>query len=398
MSTYDFAVIGGGILGLATARELARRDPAARVVVLEKEDRIAEHQTGRNSGVIHSGIYYKPGSAKARFCVAGSRAMTEYCDEHAIPYVRCGKLIVATTAEEVTDLRALRERALANGITGVELLDETATRTVEPEVRGTASLHVPSTAIVDFRVVAASLTRELADARVELRLGSRVHGIRSTSGQIVLATATGAIASGRVIACAGLGSDEIARWVGGSRKMRIVPFRGDYYRLAAHRRGLVRGLIYPVPDQRFPFLGVHFTTRVDGEVWLGPNAVLAFGMEAYRRSDFDLGDTVGVLRYAGFRALARRYWRTGLAELARAYSKSGFLAALRRYVPALRIEDLLPGPSGIRAQAVSDDGMMVDDFWYESVPRILVVRNAPSPAATSSLVLAREIVDRALAA
>lgn len=398
MIRYDHAVIGAGILGLATARELVRRDPRSRVVVLEKEDRIAAHQTGRNSGVIHSGIYYTPGSAKARFCVAGARAMAEYCDEHAIRYVRCGKLIVAIHPEEIVDLHKLKERGIANGLTGVQLLDEVATKTIEPHVRGIASLHVPTAAIVNYGTVAGAITSELVRSGVEMRLHARVTRITPGAASVTVATEKGVIEAGNLIACAGLGSDEIAAQVGASPAMRIVPFRGDYYRLAPQRRSLVRGLIYPVPDSRFPFLGVHFTPRTDGDVLLGPNAVLAFGLEAYRRTDLNVGETLGVIGYGGFRKLARRYWRTGLSELARDYSKRRFLAALQLYMPELRSEDLLPGPSGIRAQAVDSDGRMVDDFQYESAPRVLVVRNAPSPAATASFVLAREIVDRALAA
>lgn len=398
MNRFDHVVIGAGILGLATARELVRRDPGARIVVLEKEDRIAAHQTGRNSGVIHSGIYYTPGSAKARFCVSGARAMTEYCDEHAIRYVRCGKLIVAIRPDEIAALHALQQRAVANGIAAVQLLDEAATSAVEPHLRGAASLHVPSAAIVDFRAVAAAIASELLRAGVEIRLNMRVHRITPGGNGVVIATHSGPLESGHLIVCAGLGSDDIARQVGGSNGMRIVPFRGDYYRLAPARRGLVRGLIYPVPDARFPFLGVHFTPQMDGEVLLGLNAVLAFGMEAYRRTDVNVGETLGVLGYRGFRKLAKRYWRTGLSELVRDYSKARFLAALQGYMPELRAEDLLIGSSGIRAQAVSEDGSMIDDFWYESVQRVLIVRNAPSPAATASLVLAKEIVERALAA
>jgi L-2-hydroxyglutarate oxidase len=398
MIRYDHAVIGAGILGLATARELVRRDPGSRVVVLEKEDRIAAHQTGRNSGVIHSGIYYTPGSAKARFCVAGARAMAEYCDEHGIRYVRCGKLIVAIRPEEIADLHTLRERGIANGLIGVQLLDEVATKTIAPGVRAIASLHVPSAAIVNYANVAGAIASELLRSGVEVRLHARVRRITPAAESVTITTDTGAIEAGNLIACAGLGSDEIAAQVGASPTIRIVPFRGDYYRLAGHRRSLVRGLIYPVPDSRFPFLGVHFTPRVDGEVLLGPNAVLAFGLEAYRRTDLNLGETLGTIGYGGFRKLARRYWRTGLSELVRDYSKERFLKALQLYMPVLRSADLLPGPSGIRAQAVDSEGRMVDDFQYESVPRVLVVRNAPSPAATASFVLAKEIVDRALAA
>ena len=398
MTTYDLAIVGGGILGLATGREFLRRDPSARVAILEKEDQLALHQTGRNSGVIHSGIYYTPGSAKARFCVAGASSMIEYCEEHAIPYSRVGKLIVAIAEEELPRLEELRRRGAANGVDGVTRLDPAGIRECEPHVRGIAALHVPSTAIVDFRVVASALASDLARAGAEIRLRSEVLAIRAQPAHVEVRTGSETIECGQVIACAGIGSDRIARQIGGSDAIRIVPFRGDYYRLAPARRALVRGLVYPVPDPRFPFLGVHFTPRIDGEVWLGPNAVLALGTEAYRRRDIDLAQALTFVGYAGFRKMAVRYWRTGLAEIFRDYSKRLFLGALRRYMPDLRGSDLLPGPSGIRAQAIGSDGTMLDDFWFETLPRVLVVRNAPSPAATASLALAREIVDRAQAA
>jgi L-2-hydroxyglutarate oxidase len=397
LTAYDLAVIGGGILGLATAREFLTRNPSALVVILEKEEQLALHQTGRNSGVIHSGIYYTPGSAKARFCVDGARSMIAYCEEHAIPYARLGKLIVAIREEELPRLDELRRRGSANGVEGVVLLDQAGIRECEPYVRGIAALHVPSTAIVDFGLVARTLASGLVQAGVEIRLRSKVLAIRAHSRHVELDSSAGTIECERVIACAGIGSDQIAHQIGGSDAIRIVPFRGDYYRLAPARRGLVRGLVYPVPDPRFPFLGVHFTPRIDGDVWLGPNAVLALGLEAYRRRDIDLAQALAFIGYAGFRKMAVRYWRIGLAEIARDYSKRMFLGALRQYIPDLRPSDLLPGPSGIRAQAISSDGKMVDDFWFETLPRVLVVRNAPSPAATASLALAREIVDRAQA-
>lgn len=398
MTTYDVAVIGGGILGLATARELLLRDPGTRVVVLEKEDRIAGHQTGHNSGVIHSGIYYRPGSAKARFCVAGAAAMRAFCDERAIPYRRIGKLIVAAQADELSALDALEGRGAANGVGTVTRLDARSLREIEPALTGLAALHLPEVAVVDFAAVAEVLRADVVAAGGEVRLRSGVAAITVTAAGVTLATASGPVACGQVIACAGLGGDALARAVGAAPALRIVPFRGDYYRLAPARRDLVRGLIYPVPDPRFPFLGVHFTPRIDGDVWLGPNAVLAFGLEAYRRSDVDVRQTLGILGDPGFRRMAGRYWRTGLGELVRDYSKRRFLASLRRYLPGLTLADLLPGPSGIRAQAVDRAGTLVDDFWFEALPRVLLVRNAPSPAATASLVLAREIVDRARAA
>jgi L-2-hydroxyglutarate oxidase len=397
LTRYDLAIVGGGILGLATGREFLGGNPSARVLILEKEDQLALHQTGRNSGVIHSGIYYTPGSAKARFCVEGARLMTAYCDEHTIPFKRLGKLIVAIREEELPRLDELQRRGSANGVQGVVRLDETGIRECEPYVRGIAALHVPTTAIVDFGVVARTLASDLVRSGVEIRLSSKVLAIRAHPRHVEVETSSGKIECERVIACAGIGSDQIARQIGGSDAIRIVPFRGDYYRLTPVRRDLVRGLVYPVPDPRFPFLGVHFTPRIDGDVWLGPNAVLALGLEAYRRRDVDIAQALSFIGYGGFRKMAVRYWRTGLAEIVRDYSKRMFLGALRQYIPDLRAHDLLPGPSGIRAQAIAADGKMVDDFWFETLPRVLVVRNAPSPAATASLALAREIVDRAQA-
>ena len=397
MSAFDVAVIGGGILGLATAREILRRDPTRRVVVLEKEQRLAVHQTGRNSGVVHSGIYYAPGSAKARLCVEGARAMLAYCDEHRIPYQRCGKLIVAIGEHELAGLAKLEERGRANGVIGVTRLDASGIREREPNAAGIAALLVPSTAIVDFRRVAESIAAEITAAGATVRLSSAVTGIRAKGDGVSITTVSGAYDCVQAIVCAGLGSDAIARVAGGSDDIRIVPFRGDYYRLATERRALVRGLIYPVPDPRFPFLGVHFTRRIDGDVWLGPNAVLAFALEGYARRDVDLHQTLATLGYPGFRAMARRYWRTGLAELARDYSRRLFHGALRRYMPELRLADLRPGPSGVRAQAVTRDGTLVDDFWFERRGPVMLVRNAPSPAATASLAIAREILDAAYA-
>ena len=396
-NSFDVGVIGGGIVGLATARELLRRDPTRRVVIFEKEQRVAAHQSGHNSGVIHSGIYYAPGSAKARLCVAGSRALYAYCDEQRIPVERCGKLIVAIDPSELRALETLEQRAKANGVAGVERLDESGLRGVEPNAAGIAALFVPTTGIVDFQLVAEHYAAEVAAAGGVVRLGTAVTGIDAPDGSVQVRTTSGTFECGRVIACAGLGSDRVARMLGASDDMRIVPFRGDYYRLAESARGLVRGIIYPVPDPRFPFLGVHFTKRIAGDVWLGPNAVLAFALEGYRRSDVALGELADALGYPGFRTLARRYWRTGLAELARDFSQRLFYGSLRRYVPSLRESDLRPGPSGVRAQAVKRDGTLIDDFWFERKGGVTLVRNAPSPAATASLAIAGEIVDAALA-
>lgn len=395
---YDFAVIGAGILGLATARELVRRHPGASVLVLEKEARPAQHQTGHNSGVIHSGLYYAPGSAKARLCVEGRRLLLDFCGERNIKVEICGKLVVASDESEMPRLESLRERGVANGLKGLRTVDQTGIEEIEPAVRGVAALWVPEAGIVDFSIVASALSEELRVSGVDFRFGAPVRSIEIGPTCVELQASDRVILAGRVVACAGLHSDRIARMAGASASPKIVPFRGDYYILRPERRSLVRGLVYPVPDPEFPFLGVHFTRRIDGAVWLGPNAVLAFAREGYGRSDLNLGDLVDSLRYTGFRRLAARYWRTGMAEMVRDLWKQKFLEALTRYVPSLTSADLLPGPSGVRAQALGSDGLLVDDFVYDTAGRLLNVRNAPSPAATSSLALAREFVDRLEAA
>ncbi len=391
---FDVAVVGAGILGLATAHELVRRDPAVRVVIVEKEPRVAAHQTGHNSGVVHSGIYYKPGSEKARLCVQGRALLLDHVRERGIPFELCGKLIVALTKREVEALSELQRRADANGVEGVSWIDAGRIRDIEPHVRGLAALHVPSAGIVDFGLVATHLAEELRRKGVAIRLGERVIGVDRVDGPVRLRTTAGLVESDRAIACAGLRSDHLARLAGAADVPRIVPFRGDYYVLRPQRRDLVRALVYPVPDPRFPFLGVHFTRRIDGGIWLGPNAVLAFAREGYRRRDLDLRDVAGTLGYGGFRRMALRYWRTGLAEMIRDVSNRAFLASLRAYMPELRAADLLPGPSGVRAQAVGPRGELLDDFAFDTVGCLLNVRNAPSPAATSAFALARVFADK----
>lgn len=391
---YDVAVIGAGIVGLATARELLRRTPGSRVIVLEKEDGPARHQSGHNSGVIHSGLYYRPGSEKARLCVAGNALLTAYCDERGIPYERCGKLVVASNEEELATLEELRRRGETNGLAGLRRLSAEEIREVEPHVVGTGALHVPSAGIVDYLAVARALGADVHNAGGEISYRSEVGSVEQRDGSVHLETRGRTIAAERVVGCAGLWSDRLAQRAGADPEPRIVPFRGDYYVLRPQRRSLVRGLVYPVPDPRFPFLGVHFTRRIDGAVWLGPNAVLAFARDGYRRTDVSVRDLVETVRASGFRKLARRYWRTGAAEMYRDFSRSAFLGELRRYLPELTAHDLLPGPSGVRAQAIAADGTLLDDFVFDRLGRLLNVRNAPSPAATSSLAIARTIVDQ----
>ena len=391
---YDVAVVGAGILGLATARELIRRDPSRRVVVLDKESGPARHQTGHNSGVIHSGLYYAEGSAKARLCVAGRRLLLDYCAERDIAVRICGKLVVASDESELERLATLHARATANGLVGLQIVDERGIREIEPAVRGIRAVWVPEAGIVSYSRMAAALVEDLTAAGVDFRYSAEVRRVHLDAGSARLATTAGSVSATQVIACAGLQSDRIARMAGAAPFPKIVPFRGDYYVLRAERRQLIRGLVYPVPDPRFPFLGVHFTPKIDREVWLGPNAVFAFAREGYRRTDVSLGDLAESVGYVGFRRLAARHWRTGLAEMVRDVWKPTFLASLRRYVPELRSDDLLPGPSGVRAQALDVTGSLIDDFTYDFAGPLLNVRNAPSPAATSALALAREFVDR----
>jgi (S)-2-hydroxyglutarate dehydrogenase len=396
VGSADLVVVGAGILGLAVAREALLRHDGLRVLVLEKEDRVAAHQTGHNSGVVHAGIYYAPGSLKARLCVQGGRALYAYCEEHGIPTERCGKVVVATDERDLARLDDLYARARANGVEGVTLLAEDDLREVEPAVSGLRALHSPGTGIVDFRRVATSLADEIAGLGAAIRVRAAVHGLsRSGDRTVRLVTAAGPVEAGVVITCAGLHSDRLARMTGAPISPRIVPFRGRYHALAAEASGLVRGLVYPVPDPTFPFLGVHFTKQISGEVWAGPNAVLALAREGYRGRDVNPRDLWETLSYSGFRTLARRYWRAGLSEVRGDLSKRTFARALQRLVPSLRAEHLAGTHAGVRAQALSSDGRLVDDFWFDRADRVLHVRNAPSPAATSSLALAREVVGAA---
>jgi L-2-hydroxyglutarate oxidase LhgO len=389
----DIAVIGGGILGLAAARELLRRRPRARLVLLEKERSLAQHQTGHNSGVIHSGIYYAPGSLKAKTCVTGAAALMRYCEERSIPCERCGKVIVARDESELARLEELFRRGTANAVAGLEMIAPEKLRELEPHVTGIRALWSPSTAIVDFSRIAEAFAEDVRAAGGEIFTGHQVTGIERAASSARITTTAGEFEAATVIACAGLHADRIAALSGAPHSPRIVPFRGDYYVLKRERRHLVRGLIYPVPDPSFPFLGVHFTRRIDGSVWLGPNAVLAFAREGYRKTDVDLRDLVDAIGFPGFRKLARKYWRTGFEEMLRDVSKRSFLASLRAFVPELELSDLEPGPSGVRAQALSTDGALVDDFVVDRADGVLHVRNAPSPAATSSLAIAAMIAD-----
>ncbi|WP_034383689.1 L-2-hydroxyglutarate oxidase [Herbidospora cretacea] len=371
-------VVGAGILGLAVARELTSR--GAEVTVLEKEDRVAAHQTGHNSGVVHAGIYYKPGSLKARLCREGVALLRDYCREHGLPYDEVGKLVIASTTAERAGLREIAARARANGVPDVSELDALGLREIEPHAVGVGAVHSPHTAVVDFPAVA----RHLA-ASLDVRLSHPVPAIHESATGV----AAGGLRFDRLVVCAGLGTDALA----GPGEVRIVPFRGEYFRLTGQAKDLVKGLIYPVPDPRYPFLGVHLTRRVDGEVLVGPNAIMALALEGYSWRDVRFGELARVLAWPGTRRMARRHWLTGLRELNGSLRPSAFLRAARRYVPALAEGDLVRAGSGVRAQAVGRDGTLVDDFAIDRHGRVLIVRNAPSPAATSSFAIGRHVAD-----
>jgi (S)-2-hydroxyglutarate dehydrogenase len=389
---FDVVVIGGGIVGLATALQFGRAFPRLRLLLVEKEDRVARHQSGHNSGVIHSGIYYKPGSLKARLCVEGAAAMVEFCREHEIPVQVCGKLIVATKAEEVPRLKSLFERGQANGIGGLKLLSVEQAREIEPHCGGVAWLHVPGTGITDYVAVCEKYAQLIASQGGIVTTGTKVTGMRRSNGEVTVETSWGSFATKYAINCAGLHSDRLSRMAGEKTDVKIVPFRGEYYDLTPEREHLVRGLIYPVPDLRFPFLGVHFTRRVQGGVDAGPNAVLALKREGYRRTDFSLRDIVDTLMYSGFWNMARRYWRSGTGEIYRSLHKPAMVRAMQALLPEITASDIVADGSGVRATAVGRDGSLVDDFQFKCSQNILHVWNVVSPAATASLPIGREIV------
>jgi L-2-hydroxyglutarate oxidase LhgO len=392
---YDVAVVGGGIVGLATTRELKERFPQLKVAGVEKEATFNAHQTGRNSGVIHSGIYYKPGSFKARLCVEGRKLAWAYCDRKGIEYKSVGKLIVATEESELARLDDLWTRGQRNGVEGIAMLDAAGIAEREPHCRGIRAIFSPVTGIVDWGRVSQSYADDAREAGVDFHLGWEVTNVERRSDVTILATPEGEVQAKAVIACAGLYSDKLAQMTGGARDPKIVPFRGDYLVLRPERAHLVRGNIYPVPDPEFPFLGVHFTPRIDGSIWLGPNAVLAFAREGYSFWTINPPELWDALTYPGFFKLATKYWRIGAGEMYRDLVRSAYVKALQRYLPELQPEDCLPGPAGVRAQAMANDGSLVEDFVFEGADGILHVRNAPSPAATSSLAIGKYIVDDA---
>jgi len=393
--TYDIAIVGGGIVGLATAYRLQEARPGVRVAVLEKEGALARHQTGRNSGVLHAGVYYRPGSAKARLCRAGKAAMEAFCEAEGVPWRRCGKVIVAVDDGEVPRLRALEERARANGV-AAERIGPARLREVEPHARAVEALWVPETGVVDFAAAARRLAMRVEDGGGVIRTGAEVTGARETPRTTVLETAAGPFEARVVVNCAGLWADRLARRLGVRPGVQLVPFRGEYVTLAGVSSRLCRGLIYPVPDPAFPFLGVHLTRGVDGHVEAGPSAVLAFAREGYRLATVRPGELWEAVRYGGFRRLARQHWRMGLAEMGRSVSRRAFHRAVRRLVPEVAAGDLRPAPAGVRAQAVRPDGTLADDFVIEATARAVHVVNAPSPAATASLAIGAHVAGLAL--
>jgi L-2-hydroxyglutarate oxidase LhgO len=388
-------VVGGGILGLAVARRLLQVRPGSAVVVGEKEGDVARHQTGHNSGVVHAGLYYAPGSLKATLCRRGSAMLRELCRDKGIPFDDVGKLVVALDADEVRRLDAIEVRARANGVPDLARVGPRGILDHEPAAVGLQALHSPHTAIVDFGAVARSIRDDVVAGGGEVRTGFEVTSVHRGVGTVTVVPGTGEpVTAEHLVVCAGLQSDRVARMVGAGDDPQIVPFRGEYHRLVAGRQHLVRGLVYPVPDPRYPFLGVHFTRRISGGVDVGPNAVLALRREGYRRLDIDLAELGATLRWPGVRHLARSYWRTGASEVLTSLSTRWFVRQARRYVPSLTVADVEPAPSGVRAQAVGRDGTLLDDFVVQDLGNVHAIRNAPSPAATSSLAIAEHLVER----
>jgi L-2-hydroxyglutarate oxidase LhgO len=393
MTQHDVAIVGGGIVGLATAWQLVTKYPRLRVLVLEKEAEVAEHQTGHNSGVLHSGIYYKPGSLRAVNCRAGKRAMEEFCAEHGVPYEICGKVIVAVNDAELPQLARIYERGQQNGVT-CELIERERLAELEPHAAGVKAIHVPEAGIVNFREVSRKLAELVQASGNTVQCGARVLAVKENAQQIAIETTAGNFAADYLVTCAGLQSDRLAKLAGFQPEAKIVPFRGEYFELKHEAEHLCRNLIYPVPDPSFPFLGVHFTRMIQGGIECGPNAVLAFAREGYRKTDLNLGDLCETLGFRGFRTLAMKYWRVGAGEMWRSWSKAAFVKALQRLIPEIRSAQLVPARAGVRAMAIAPDGSMVDDFVIQASGRVVNVLNAPSPAATSSLNIGKLVVEK----
>jgi L-2-hydroxyglutarate oxidase len=400
-SQYDLTIIGGGILGLASALKIARAHADIKLLILEKEAELAHHQTGNNSGVIHSGLYYRPGSLKAKSCVSGRKELMSFCDANSVPYEICGKVVVATSEIELARLEDLHRRGVANGLKGLEIIGPERLKEIEPHAIGIKGLFVPETGIVDYRKVAAAYAAKVRDANGDIRLGQKVVGVLDRGKEIVLQTSGGDYRTKYLINCCGLQSDIVAQMMSAASRQkneeehRIIPFRGEYYKIAPERQFLVKNLIYPVPDPTFPFLGVHFTRMARGGVEAGPNAVFAYAREGYSHSDINLSDLWRTLSFKGFWAITGKYWRTGFGELYRSLSKAAFVRALQKLLPEIRESDLVPGGAGVRAQAVSASGALVDDFIIKQSQRAIHVLNAPSPGATASLAIGQQICQMA---
>ncbi len=400
-SQYDLTIIGAGIVGLATALKITEAHPGTKLLIIEKESQVAQHQTGHNSGVIHSGLYYRPGSVKAATCVTGRKALLKFCDRNGVPYEICGKTVVATSQNEVPRLEELHRRGVANGLQGVDVLGPERLKELEPHATGVKGLHVPETGIIDYKKVAEAYAANIRASGGDIRLSHRLLGVLERSGEIVLQTSAGDYRTRHVINCGGLQSDLLAKIMGADdhagdqEAHQIIPFRGEYYKLAPEKQFLVRNLIYPVPDPAFPFLGVHFTRMINGGVEAGPNAVFAFAREGYRKLDINVSDLWRTVFFKGFWAMAGKYWQTGFGELYRSLSKRAFVRALQKLLPPITEKDLLPGGSGVRAQAVSASGALVDDFVIRQSRSAIHVLNAPSPGATASLAIGQSIAEMA---
>ncbi len=393
---YDVVVIGGGIVGLATAMKLLEQQPALKVVVLEKESRIAQHQTGNNSGVIHSGVYYKPGSLKAKNCLEGYKMLLEFCKAENIPFEICGKIIVAVSENEIGQLQNIYARGVENGLTGIKLIDKEEIKAIEPHCAGVKGIFVPQTGIINYTEVSKRYFEKIIAAKGEIRLGEKVVDIQQQPSSIKVITATNEFETRLVVNCAGLYSDKIAALTNANINIKIIPFRGEYYVLKKTKEHLVKNLIYPVPDPAFPFLGVHFTRFIEGGVEAGPNAVLAYAREGYTKSKINLPELFETLTFSGFIKVAKKYWKTGAAEIYRSYSKAAFTTALQRLIPEVQKNDLMPGEAGVRASAIDAEGNMVDDFVIEQQQNIIHVLNSPSPAATASLSIGKHISEMAI--
>lgn len=396
MVKFDIIVIGAGIVGLATALKIKEKQPGLRLLVIDKEEKIATHQTGNNSGVIHSGLYYKPGSLKATNCISGYHMLLEFCDKHEINYELCGKIVVATSQQEVETMHMLHQRGVENGLAGLKILSESELKEYEPHVAGVAGIHVPQTGIIDYKAVASKYADIIRNMDGAIHLGEKVTGIQPGTSGSVVTTSKDSYETRLVVNCSGLYSDKVAKFTHQTLDVKIIPFRGEYYELAGEKEYLVKNLIYPVPDPNFPFLGVHFTRMINGGIEAGPNAVLAFGRESYTKSQVNLPELVESLTWPGFQKVAMKYWRTGMGEMYRSFSKAAFTRALQKLMPDLETTDLKPGGAGIRAQACDRNGKLIDDFLILENKYAVNVCNAPSPAATSSLAIGNTVSEKVL--